>query len=112
MSRTWVWIPLPKTAWPTWAGSTPARLTASRTTVAARSQGGTAARRPPYLPSAVLVADRTRTSRWSSITPPVTSRTSHVHAAVYAPDLPGYVRGLVGPEETDDPRDLLRLAGP
>ena len=47
MSLVSVWITLPKTAWPTSSGSTPARRTASRTTVAARSHGGTPARPPP-----------------------------------------------------------------
>ena len=62
MSLASVWITLPNTAWPTWAGSTPDLLTASRTTFAARSQGGTEARPPPYLPIGVLTADRTNTS--------------------------------------------------
>ncbi len=62
MSLASVWITWPNTAWPTSAGSTPARRTASRTTVAARSQGGTPASPPPYLPIAVLVADSTTTS--------------------------------------------------
>ena len=54
-------------------GSTPARLTASRTIVAARSQGGTAASPPPYLPIGVRTPDRTNTSCWSlSIAPPLT----------------------------------------
>ena len=61
MSRTSVWITLPNTACPTSADGTPTRVTASRTTVAARSQGGTAARPPPYLPIAVRTADSTRT---------------------------------------------------
>ena len=47
MSLVSVWITLPKTAWPTSAGSTPARDTASRTTAAARSHGGTPASPPP-----------------------------------------------------------------
>jgi hypothetical protein len=47
MSLVSVCSTLPNTAWPTWAGSTPDRLTASRTTFAARSQGGTEARLPP-----------------------------------------------------------------
>src|ERR1700678_967097 len=62
MSLVSVWSPLPNTTWPTWAGSTPDLLTASRTTFAARSQGGTEARPPPYLPIGVLTADRTNTS--------------------------------------------------
>src|SRR5215467_14095460 len=116
MSRTSVWITLPNITWPTSDGSTPARLTASRTTVAARSQGGTAARPPPYLPISVRVPDSTRTSRPLSITPPagdrsphVEDRRSHVQAAVDGPDLPGDVGGLVGRQEGDHPGDLLRL---
>ena len=62
MSLFSVWSTLPNTAWPTWAGSTPDRLTASRTTVAARSHGGTEARPPPNLPIGVLTPDRTNTS--------------------------------------------------
>ena len=62
MSLFSVWMQLPNTTWPTRAGSTPARLTASRTTLAARSQGGTEARPPPYLPIGVLTPDRTNTS--------------------------------------------------
>src|SRR5436190_11909058 len=119
MSRTSVWITLPNTVCPTWPGSTPARLTASRTTVAPRSQGGTAARPPPYLPIAVRVPDSTKTSRPLSITPPVgdrrshvEDRRSHVHAAVDGPDLPGDVGGLVGRQEADHPGDLLRLPEP
>src|SRR5215813_12960207 len=113
MSRTSVWITLPNTVWPTPDGSTPARLTASRSTVAARSQGGTAARPPPYLPIAVRVPDSTRTSRPLFMTPPVVGPAaaavpgrvvvlgSHVQAAVDGPDLPGDVRGLVRREEPD-----------
>src|SRR5580658_6139633 len=112
MSRTSVWITWPKTAWPTSDGSTPARLTAARTTVAARSHGGTAARPPPYLPIGVRVPDRTRTSRWSSMTPPLRCRTSHVQAAVDGPDLPGDVRGLVRRQEADHPGDFFGLPEP
>src|SRR5262249_33885503 len=108
ISRTSVWITLPNTACPTSAGSTPALLTASRTTVAARSQGGTGARPPPYLPIGVRTADRTTTSRWSSMTP----LRSHVDSAVDSPDLPGDVGGLVGGQERDHPRDFLRLPEP
>ena len=50
MSRVSVWITLPNTTCPTSAGSTPARLTASRTTAAARSVGGMSFRLPPYFP--------------------------------------------------------------
>ena len=39
MSLFSVWSTLPNTTWPTWDGSTPDLLTASRTTFAARSQG-------------------------------------------------------------------------
>src|SRR5215468_9642753 len=119
MSRTSVWITLPNITWPTSDGSTPARLTASRTTVEARSQGGTAARPPPYLPIGVRVPDSTKTSRPLSIAPPVGDRRSpagdrrsHVHAAVDGPDLPGDVRGLVGGQEADHPGDLFRLPEP
>src|ERR1035438_3216246 len=59
---------LPKTAWPKSAGSTPDRCTASRTTVAARSHGGTPARPPPYRPMAVRVPDSTTTSFSSVMT--------------------------------------------
>ena len=62
MSRTSVWITLPNTTCPTSSAVTPARLTTSRTTLAARSQGGTEARPPPYLPIGVRTADRTNTS--------------------------------------------------
>src|SRR5215831_9051664 len=133
MSLTSVWITLPNITWPTSDGSTPARLTASRTTVAARSQGGTAARPPPYLPIGVRVPASTKTSRPLSITPPVGDRRSpagdrrppvedrrphagdrrsHVHAAVDGPHLPGDVRGLVGRQEPGHPGDLLRLPEP
>src|SRR5690242_15044581 len=119
MSRTSVWITLPNTECPTWPGSTPARLTASRTTVAPRSQGGTAARPPPYLPIGVRVPDSTKTSRPLSITPPaedrssrVKDRRSHVHAAVDGPDLPGDIGGLVGRQEADHPGDLVGPAEP
>src|SRR5689334_4087147 len=119
MSRVSVWITLPNTVCPTSDGSTPARLTASRTTVAPRSQGGTAARPPPYLPIGVRVPDSTKTSRPLSITPPVGDRRSyvedrwsHVHAAVDGPDLPGDVGGLVGRQEADHPGDLLRPPQP
>ncbi len=59
MSLFSVWMQLPNTAWPNWSGSTSALLTASRMTIAARSQGGTEDRPPPYLPIGVLTADRT-----------------------------------------------------
>ncbi len=62
MSRGSVWITLPNTTCPTSSGRTPARCTASRTTVAARSQGGTLASPPPNLPMPVRTADRTWTS--------------------------------------------------
>ena len=62
MSLFSVWSTLPKTTCPTWDGSTPDRLTASRTTFAARSQGGTEDRPPPNLPIGVLTPDRTNTS--------------------------------------------------
>ena len=77
MSRTSVWITLPNTVCPTWPGSTPARATASRTTVAPRSQGGTAARAPPYLPIAVRVPASTTMSRPLFMTPPV-ERAAHM----------------------------------
>src|SRR5690349_22213150 len=126
MSRVSVWITLPNTVCPTSDGSTPARLTASRTTVAPRSQGGTAARPPPYLPIGVRVPDSTKTSRPLSITPPVgdrrshvedrwshvEDRRSHVQAAVDGPDLPGDVGGLVGRQEADHPGDLVRPPQP
>src|SRR5215813_3032772 len=126
MSLTSVWITLPNITWPTSDGSTPARPTASRTTVAARSQGGTAARPPPYLPIGVRVPDSTKTSRPLSIAPPIGDRRSrvgdrrsyagdrrsHVHAAVDGPDLPGDVRGLVGRQEPAHPGDLRRLPEP
>src|SRR5215469_5913972 len=111
MSRTSVWITLPKTTWPTASASTPARLTAARTTVAARSHGGTAARPPPYFPIAVRVADKTKTSLAFSMAFLLsTEPRSHVQAAVDGPDLPGDVGGLVGGQEADDPGDLLRPA--
>src|SRR5215471_12776176 len=87
MSRASVWITFPNTACPTSDGSIPARLTASRTTVAARSHGGTEARPPPYLPIGVRTADRTNTSSMILLI-------SHVEAAVDGPDLPGDVRRL------------------
>src|SRR5579859_1735710 len=105
MSRISVWMTWPNKAWPTWAGCTPDRLTASRTTFAARSAGGTEARPPPYLPIGVLTADRTNTSS-------MTFLISHVQAAVDGPDLPGDVRRFVSGQERDHPRDLLRLAQP
>ena len=67
MSWTSVWMTWPNTACPTSAGSMPARVTASRTTVAARSVGGWSFRLPPYLPIAVRTALRTTTSRSSII---------------------------------------------
>ena len=78
ISRTSVWITLPNTTWPMSSALTPARLTASRTTLAARSQGGTEARPPPYLPIGVLTADRTNTSSMIFLI-------SHVEAAVDGP---------------------------
>src|SRR5664279_2905270 len=65
MSRASVWMTLPNTACPTSEGCTPDRLTASRTTVAARSHGGMSFSPPPYLPMAVRTADSTSTSRCS-----------------------------------------------
>src|SRR5262245_23803498 len=100
MSLISVWITLPNTAWPTWPGSTPDRLTASRTTLAARSQGGTEARPPPYRPIGVLTAARTNTSSMILLI-------SHVQTAVDGPDLPGDVRRFVGGQERDHPRYLL-----
>jgi hypothetical protein len=44
MSLGSVWITLPKAAWPTSAGSIPARSTAALTQVAASSVGGVPAR--------------------------------------------------------------------
>ncbi len=84
MSRGSVWITLPKTAWPNSSGSTADRRTASRTTVAARSHGGTSLRPPPYRPMAVRVPDSTTTSFSSVITFPLP-----VQAAVACADLPG-----------------------
>src|SRR5215475_5265261 len=111
MSRTSVWITLPKTAWPTASGSTPARLTASRTTVAARSHGGTGARPPPYFPIAVRVADKTKTSlAFPMAFLQSADPCSHVQAAVDGPDLPGDIGGLVSGQEADHPGDFLRLA--
>src|SRR6516164_6778841 len=54
---------LPKTTWPTSPGSTPARLTASRTHRAARSLGGKSFKLPPNPPIAVRAPLRTTTSR-------------------------------------------------
>src|SRR5215469_16383106 len=105
MSLTSVWMTLPNTACPTSAGSAPERPTASRTTSAARSQGGTEARPPPYLPIGVRTADSTYTSF-------MTMPSSHVQAAVDGPDLPGDVRGFVGREERDYAGDLLGPAEP
>src|ERR1700758_1067357 len=102
MSLISVWITWPNPACPTWPGSTPARRTTSRTTFAARSQGGTGARPPPYLPIGVLTADRTNTSAMILLI-------SHVKAAVDGPDLPGDVRRLIGRQERDHPGDLLWL---
>src|SRR5580700_1144958 len=111
MSRASVWMTWPKNAWPTASGSTPARLTASRTTVAARSHGGTAASPPPYFPIAVLVADKTKTSlSFCMAFLQSADLCSHVQTAVDGPDLPGDVGGLVRREEADDPGDLLRPA--
>src|SRR5271165_1945064 len=110
MSRTSVWMTLPNTACPNWSGSAPDRLTASRTTVAARSHGGTPARPPPYLPIAVRTAESTRTSRWPREFLSVIVVSSHVQSAVDGPDLAGDVGGLVGRQERDHPRDLLRRA--
>src|SRR6516165_9812665 len=107
MSRVSVWMTLPNTAWPTSAGATPARSTASVTTVAARSHGGTAARPPPYLPIAVRTPESTSTSLPSVMTPP-----SHVQAAVDGPDLAGDVSGLIRCQEADHPCDLARIAEP
>src|SRR5215469_474035 len=107
MSRGSVWITLPKTQWPTADGSTPARLTASRTVAAARSPGGTPARPPPYFPIPVRVPDRMKSSLVAFI-----AVSSHVQAAVDGPDLAGDVSGLVRGEEADRPCDLLRLAQP
>ena len=47
MSLGSVWMTLPNTHWPTSLGSTFARLTASRTTRAARSLGGMSFKLPP-----------------------------------------------------------------
>jgi hypothetical protein len=63
MSRVSVWITLPNTTCPTSAGSTPDRLTASRTTAAPRSAGGMSFKLPPYFPTAVRTPERTTTSR-------------------------------------------------
>src|SRR5262249_47140977 len=94
MSLTSVWMTLPNTTLPTFAASAPDRLTASRTTCAARSHGGTAASPPPYLPTGVLTPDNTNTSRM--LFP------SHVQAAVDGPDLAGDIGGGVGGQEADD----------
>src|ERR1051326_765432 len=58
-----VWMTLQKTTWPTSAGSRAARLTDSRTTVAAKSVGERSLRLPPYLPIAVRAALTITTSR-------------------------------------------------
>src|SRR6516162_2106340 len=105
MSRVSVWMTLPKTQWPTAEGSTPALVTASRTTAAARSHGGRPARPPPYLPMPVRTPDRMKRSPVAFITV-----SSHVQATVDGPDLAGDVGGLVRGEEADRPGDFLRLA--
>src|SRR6202046_1421996 len=107
MSLASVWITLPKTALPTSTGSTSARLTASRTTAAARSQGGTVARPPPNLPIPVRTPDRIITSGRSFMSAP-----SHVHSAVDGPDLPRDGGGLIGCQESDHSGDLFRSAEP
>ena len=67
MSRVSVWSTLPNTMWPMSSAVTPARLTASRTTAAPRSQGGTEASPPPYLPIGVRTPDRTNISSMISL---------------------------------------------
>src|SRR6516165_12678864 len=102
MSRTSVWMTLPKTAWPISDGSRPARPTASLTTWAARSHGGTVDRPPPNLPMAVRTADRTTTFRASGM-----SLSLHVEAAVDGPDLASDVGGFVRRQEADHAGNLL-----
>src|SRR5215472_2429224 len=63
MSWTSVWMTLPNTTCPISPAATPARLTASRTTVAASSVGGWSLRLPPYLPIAVRTPLSRTTSR-------------------------------------------------
>src|ERR1051326_574290 len=96
MSLASVWITLPNAQWPTSPGHMPALLTASATTAAARSHGGTLARPPPYFPMAVRTPERTKTSLVVFI-----AIASHVQAAVDGPDLAGDVRRLVGSQEAD-----------
>src|SRR5690606_36340869 len=57
-----VWMTLPKTTWPTSAGSMAARLTASRVTIVASSVGGTSRKDPPKVPTAVRVPATITTS--------------------------------------------------
>src|SRR5689334_20463795 len=67
MSFGSVWITLPNTTCPTSAPSTPARDSASRTTCAPSSVGGTSFRPPPKSPIAVRTPETTTTSRCMSI---------------------------------------------
>src|SRR5215207_6193116 len=90
MSRVSVWITLPNTTCPTSAGSTPERLTASRTTAAPRSAGGMSFKLPPYFPTAVRTPERTTTSRPAAIFT-LLLRHLHVQSAVDPVDLPGDV---------------------
>src|SRR5215204_2606812 len=112
MSRVSVWITLPNTTCPTSAGSTPDRLTASRTTAAPRSAGGMSFRLPPYFPTAVRTPETTTTSRVAAIFTLLAFATSHVQPAVDPVHLPGDVPRLGVGEELDHPGDLLRLPQP
>src|SRR5215217_733554 len=112
MSRVSVWMTLPNTVCPTSAGSTPDRLTASRTTAAPRSAGGMSLRLPPYFPTAVRTPERTTTSRAPATLKPPCLATSHVQPAVDPVDLPGDVPRLGVGEELDHPGDLGRLPQP
>src|SRR5512133_3236816 len=111
MSRVSVWITLPKTVCPTSAGSTPERLTASRTTAAPRATGGMSFKLPPYCPTAVRPPDRTTTSR-ASVTLNLLAFlpcTLHVQPAVDPVDLSGDVAGIGVGQELHHPGDLIRL---
>src|SRR6266481_4176552 len=91
----------PSTTSSTWSGRTPARRTASRTTVAPRSTAETSLNAPPKVPTAVRQPERRTTS--GVLMPPLSRRSSLGPQGGPDPRVPG------GPRRCDDARVALDL---